>query len=408
MIELLEAIQLQRFYGWWQFAVSLVAFLGLMSIWWHIGRKQKDFGQVWLALSVLCWSASGLIEVYCAHQYLPDLESLRYQLSEAIASGKTASSRIELLYMQISSTVDQMENVRYGLEGWRSVLSLFNSLFILCALPWFRYIPGRLDELIKSKYWYVIIGLPFLFSLLPTLSKIITARSIGLISELDVYYGFLTLIFLGAVLWESFRKRRLPLLAWLTVAVILFTFVAQLYKLTDSNLSQTLFSAIFKTSLIMLFFALALSWVKELAQNIIPPPYQLFLNFNRQKNDQGKLIHEVHFKGFPGVQTRTISLTPMAFNLLHTFAERKKNETEGWLEIKPKGEVRSGKTYDIKDHNELKRLLTSLLDGLFGKDHWSKEQHYHPLKACLFELSEKRERKIRLRIPANHMELLDD
>ncbi len=407
MIELLEAIQLQRFYGWWQFAVSLVAFLGLMSIWWHIGRRQKDFGQVWLALSVLCWSVSGLIEVWYAQQWLPDVEAIKSQLSNAIIMGDGISDQLDLLVRDIQNRNQSIEATQYGLDGWRSVLSLFNSLFILLALPWFRYIPGRLDEVIKSKYWYAIIGLPFLFSLLPTLSKIFTARNIGLISELDVYFGFLTLIFLGAVLWESFRNRRLPLLAWLTIAVILFTFIAQVYKLTESSLNQALFSAIFKTSLIMLFFALALSWVKELAQNIIPEPSQLFLSFTRQKNEQGKHQHLVHLIGLPGAPRRSISLTPMAFQLLSAFAQRKVNSEHGWLEIKPKNDQRDGKQYDIKDHNELKRLLSAMLDGIFGKDQWSKAQHYTPLKEALFELSEKRERKIRLRIPSDQITLLD-
>ena len=52
------------FYGWWQFSVCLSAFIALLSIWWHIGKKQNDLGQVWLALSVLAWSFSGAVEVY--------------------------------------------------------------------------------------------------------------------------------------------------------------------------------------------------------------------------------------------------------------------------------------------------------------------------------------------------------
>jgi hypothetical protein len=57
-------MDLLSFFGWWQFSVCSFAFVALMGIWWHIGRKQNDFGQVWLAISVLCWSFSGLVEVY--------------------------------------------------------------------------------------------------------------------------------------------------------------------------------------------------------------------------------------------------------------------------------------------------------------------------------------------------------
>ena len=190
-----------------------------MAIWWHIGKRQNDFGQVWLALSILCWSLSGLLEVY---------------FSQDTIGAKTI------------------------LEGGRSILSLLNSLFILLALPWFRYLPKPLIAVIKSKHWIFIVGLPFLFSFLPTVGKMVLGRTFEVISELDVYYALMTLGFLGYVLWESFAKRRLKGLAWLSLVCILITLLAQFYKLKGASVNLTLFSAIFKTSLIMIFFALAL------------------------------------------------------------------------------------------------------------------------------------------------------
>ena len=296
--------------------------------------------------------------------------------------------------------------IAFRADGWRSIFSLFNSLFILCALPWFKYIPKQLEPIIKSKFWYLIIGLPFLFSLLPTLSKMVTGNDIKLIEELDVYYALLTLGFLGFVLFASFSKRRLQLLAYLSVVCILFTIAAQIFKLTDSQIGQTLFSAIFKTSLIMIFFALALSWVKELAENVLPEPAHLYFRLDKQKLNSGKLQHLVHIKGMPGKEERTVSLTPALFNLLHKFADRKISREEDWLEIKPKSDSRSDKQYDISDHNQIKRLLVSLLDGIFGKDAWSIDQHLKPLKSTLFEMSEKRERKIRLRVPAENISIV--
>ncbi|MEM8929393.1 MAG: hypothetical protein AAGC45_14445, partial [Bacteroidota bacterium] len=204
------------FYGWWQFATCLFAFIALLSIWWHIGKRQNDFGQVWLALSIFCWSISGLAEVYFAKN--PEINSIY-------------------------------------LDGSRSILSLCNSLFILLALPWFRYLPKILEPLITSKYWKLIVGLPFLFSFLPTLNKIILGKE-GIINELDVYYSVLTLIFLGWVLWHSFLRRRLVSLAFLSLICIGITLLAQIYKLTGSAINLTLFSAMFKTCLIMIFFAL--------------------------------------------------------------------------------------------------------------------------------------------------------
>ena len=161
-------LQILAFYGWWQLTVCAFAFVALMAIWWHIGRRQQDTGQVWLALSVLCWSISGGVELIYAN-VLPDEPA-------------------------------------YLLDGWRSILSLGNSLFILMALPWFRYLPQRIEAIIKSSYWSYIIGLPFLFSLLPTISKMISGKSITLINELDVYYAILTLIFWGWFYGNPLRK----------------------------------------------------------------------------------------------------------------------------------------------------------------------------------------------------------
>lgn len=359
--------EILSFYGWWQFAVCLFAFTALIAIWWHIGKRQNDFGQVWLALSVLCWSISGGVDVY-------------YAQNTMVSDG-------------------------FLLDGWRSILSLFNSLFILLALPWFRYLPKPIEQIIKSKYWIYIVGLPFLFSMLPTISKMISGTSVSIISELDVYYAFLTLGFLGYVLWESFAKRRLKILAWLSLITILITLVAQLYKLTDATINLTLFSAIFKTSLIMLLFALALSWVKELAENVIPESQHFFISFKKQKTEKGKLALVVLLKGLPGGSERKIVLTPALYELFLKFAERKKNSNDNWLEMKPKNFDVSDKSYDINDYNEIKRLLIALLDGIFGKENWTRDHHLLPLKSALFEMSEKRERKIRLALPPENIDL---
>jgi len=352
------------FYGWWQFATCLFAFAALLSIWWHIGRRQQDFGQVWLALSVLCWSISGLGEVYFSKN---------------------------------------LDGSTIYLDGFRSVFSLFNSLFILLALPWFRYLPKSLEHIIKSKYWLWIVGLPFLFSLLPTVNKILSGR-VGVVNELDVYYAVLTLIFLGVVLWYSFSRRRLVSLAYLSLICIGITLLAQFYKLSGSAINLTLFSAIFKTCLIMIFFALALSWVKELSENSIPKTADISLQFevNREKD---KIERTVSFGGFSGRGIRKIRLTSAQYDLLHQFAKLQKAQEGHWLEIKPKNGPSKNKRYDISDYNEIKRLLIALLDGLFGKGNWTKEQHLNPLKNSLFELSEKRERKIRLRLPPGNIHL---
>ena len=260
-----------------------------------------------------------------------------------------------------------------------------------------------MKSIIKSRYWKLIVGLPFLFSLLPTINTMLSGKS-SLVNELDVYYAVLTLIFLGFVLWHSFAKRRLLSLAFLSLACILVTLLAQFYKLTDLTINLTLFSAIFKTSLIMLFFALALSWVKELSESVIPSTSQLTISFAVLRQDD-KIERTVLLGGFPGREVRKIRLTLSQYELFHRFASLRKSEGSDWLEIKPKHHALKEKKYDIGDYNEVRRLLFSMLDGLFGKGNWTKKLHLNPLKDSLFELSKKRERKIRLCLPPENINL---
>ncbi|GJM30260.1 MAG: hypothetical protein DHS20C17_28950 [Cyclobacteriaceae bacterium] len=238
-----------------------------------------------------------------------------------------------------------------------------------------------------------------------TFSKMFSVYGGGLISELDVYYAVFTLVFLGYVLFWSFAKRRLMMLAYLSIACILVTFAAQLYKLSGSNVNLTLFSAIFKTSLIMIFFALALSWVKELVENVLPPSEKLYLRLQVNRASH-RVQYQINLHGIPGQTNSDLILTPALYDLLLKFAQRKIGG-DHWLEIKPKKDLRSSKEYDINDHNQIKRLVHSMLDGLFGKGCWSKEQHEIPLREALFELSDKRERRMRLRLPAENISILN-
>lgn len=341
-----------------------------MTIWWHIGRKQNDFGQVWLALSILCWSFSGIGDII----YSPlDLED-----------GKSLSQ----------------------LDGWRSIFSLLNSLFILLALPWFRYIPEKIAPVIQSNYWRLIVSLPFLFCLFPTIRKLfIEDKSIIFISEPDVNYAIFTLVFLGYVLWESFSKRRLKGLAYLSIFSIILTVIAQLYKLTDYANESLLFSAIFKTNLIMIFFALALSWVKELSEVKQIISNQIFLRIDTSQLQKNKAT--IWIKGINNQQFEKIILTRKKHELLYKFAYLKKtNPTNHSLSIKPQSEKRPSKTYDILEHNEYIRIVESLLDATYGKGNWEKVLHEKPLINALF--TKPGNRTISLALPAENIEILSE
>ena len=154
----------------------------------------------------------------------------------------------------------------------------------------------------------------------------------------------------------------------------------------------------------MIFFALALSWVKEPSESIIPAVTEFKIAFKVDKEGD-KIQRLVFISGLPNSPKRKIKLSNASFELLKRFAASKKLESEAWLEIKPKHHALKEKVYDINDYNEVKRLLIALVDGLFGKGNWTNDLHLVPLKNLLFELSEKRERKIRFRIPPENIGL---
>ncbi len=362
------------------------AALALLGIWWHIGRRTKDVGQAYLAASVACWAVSGAVEVGYA-------------------------SSLEVAWQAGAS----LEELLTELAAWRSVLSLSNSLFILLALPWFRYLPRRLAPLVGSGYWPLVVGLPFGLALLPTLRQLLVGQPAAIVSELDVYYALLTLAFLGLVLWTSFTRRRLPTLAYLTAVCMIVTVGAQGLKLGADPGNQVVLAAVFKTCLIMLFFALALSWVRELTEtarfgkhrassgsraSVSNVPVGLSFVGDRGVRLLGIVTAEHSSAGQDTDATPSITLTPTLYELLQRFAERRLNQpTEGWLEIKPKHESRPKKVYDIRDHNEVRRLLHALLDGLYGAGNWAREQHELPLKSLLFEPHDTRPRTLRLALP---------
>lgn len=159
LINHITNLELLSFYGWWQFGVCLFASVALLAIWRHIGRKQGDLGQVWLAMSVMCWSVSGLVDMYYSTSFLRNWQS--------VLEGLPDVSDL-VLSEQISKAEMNEEASSLSWNIWRSVFSLLNSLFILLALPWFRYIPKQIEGLIHSKFWVYIVGLPFVFALLPT------------------------------------------------------------------------------------------------------------------------------------------------------------------------------------------------------------------------------------------------
>lgn len=363
---------LYEFFGFWQLTIGLFAFIALLSIWHQITKDQhknkKDYGLMWLSLAILAWAVSGIVDILYARQIL-----------------------------------DQSTNQVSHFEGTKSILSMINSAFILLALPCFKHCPPILRNLVQSDSWRFIVVITLVFSTLLTImmmTGILIPSKIEFIYSVDFIYAIFTLIFLGMILWSSFAIRGLKILAFLSVTSIGLTLIAQLLKLDDNVFWQIFFSCTFKTVLIMLFFALALSWIKELSTTYLPKPFEMYLVFSKQKTNGNKFDHKIILTVPPSIQTQQINLTEKPYNLLQKFAEKKIQGENNWLEMRPKS--RKDGLYDINDYNEINRILEPILNSTFDGKNWSSEDR-NQLKQAIFDYHQNR--KIQLRIDPKNITL---
>ena len=373
-----EIEALYKFYGWWQLTVGAFSFIALLSVWQHITKDQsngeKDLGLMWLSLSVLAWAVSGLVDIAYAH-----------------ALGTAVNLPDATLY-----------------EGLRSIASLSNSAFILLSLPCFRHIPKLIHPIIKSTYWRFWVLITFLFAVLLTLLMlwgIIVPARVTFIYSVDFIYAIFTLIFLGLVIWSSFEKRGLRVLAYLSAICIACTMAAQIFKLDDSDFLRLFFSCTFKTILIMLFFALTLSWVEELSKHFIPSPKDLHLVFIKKKRAPNRFQYAVILTVPPMIQTQSVNFTEKNYSLFKKFAERicqADTPKETWLEIQPKSN-KAGH-YDLKDYNQINRILDTILNEHKDQSNGSPEANRDYLKQALFEYNN---RKIKLKVAPENIDLAE-
>ncbi len=372
-----EAQILYKFFGYWQFVVCAFAFAALLSIHLHIEKNhregKKDLGLLWLSIAIMVWSLSGLIDIVHARDLQADdtwLDAVDYQ-------------------------------------GINSVLSIVNSAFILLALPQFKHIPRYFENIVRSEGWRLTVWTTFVLSALITalmfLQVIIPAQP-NFISFVDLLYAMFTLSFLGIILWSSFEHRGLKTLAYLSAVCILFTLVAQFLKLADDIFWSIFFNCVFKTVLIVLFFALALSWVEELSHTVIPHPKDMHLLLIRKHSGHTRIECTAILTIPPHIQTKGVVLTEKPFELLKLFAQRRKAGDPshgGWLEIQPKSIPASPK-FDIKDYKQISRLVDAIYHQSHPKERpftWTKND----LKTFLFDQT--RKRRIRLRINPENIDL---
>ena len=369
--------EIYLFFGYWQIIVCLFAFAALMGIWHHFTTHRpdstQDKGLVWLAMSVLVWVFSGILEVL------------------------------------FSTGILELEKESILIHGSRSTLSILNSTFILLSLPYFKHKPNQesINRLLEPRPWTfwvsVITVLFILLTLLFTifLTYIPTEQWYGeepallrTINVIDVIYAFLTLAMLSLVLWYSFEARNLRILAWLTIVCILFTIGGQAFKMLANDFWGVFFACTFKTMLIMIFFALALSWVAEaLEEEYLPELGAIKIAFPGQLNGKKHLI-KLHLP--PNLENQSIWFNPAPYLMIFKFAERRRSEApnEGWLKMKPKG---VNTRHDIGSYNQMKSIFKEVLNHQHGKGNWSNHE-LNFIRMALIEKHPHKDGYYRLRV----------
>ena len=378
------APEVYQFFGYWQIVVCLFAFTALMAIWRHFASKQpihrQDKGLVWLALSVLVWAFSGILEIMYGLFSLTDLKE-------------------EII-----------------INSGRSMLSIANSAFILLSLPYFKHKPNQesLRQILTPRPWtfwvLLISGIFLILTLLFTgfIYRLSSNESTELqyflvraIHVMDVFYAFLTLAMLGLVLWNSFDARNLRILSILTLTCILFTVTAQVFKILEYDFWGMFFSCTFKTMLIMIFLALTLSWVAEaLEEEFLPHPHHIMLRIPPVSNGKKQHIY-LHLP--PNITHEPLLLNATPFNLLQKFAQRRSKEAPdgGWLKMKPKG---MDTKHDISSYNQMKSIFKEILNHQHGKDNWSNHDLNYIRKA-LIEKHPQKDGYYRLRMIKDNIDL---
>ena len=380
-------MEIYLFFGYWQVVVCLFAFVALMAIWNNFSKNQlnntQDQGLWWLSFSILVWAFSGGLEIYYG-----------------------------IYFESIQSNYKQQLLLNSG----RSLLSILNSTFILLSLPFFKYVPtvGPLKRIMEPASWkiWILTLAGFVLVLTCCLTTILYQLPSSSVSTnqfltsatnmIDVFYAFLTLLILGITLWNSFDQRNFRALAILTVICIGFTVIAQVMKMGGYDFWGIFFSCTFKTMLIMIFFALALTWVaEEIEAEFIPEPASMLLSFAPLQNGRKQKIIFTLPNQF---HSEEIWMNQAPYQLLQKFAERRLNESpqEGWLKIKPKG---TNLKHDIASYNQIKSIFKDLLNHKYGKGNWS-EQELNFLRKALIERHQQKDGLYRLRLPAPSIQVL--
>lgn len=284
---------LSYFFGYWLIVVGIISSFGLFSIWQRLKRK-GDYGLAWLAWSIALWAIGGVLAL----------------ISEGLHP--------------VWETF------------WFSTVSIINGVFILLALPYFEHQHKWLKRIFRDKavargltwglagiFWVTTLGwavsmrkfdepsvepLPGIRLSLDYATKIIEA--INWVSFPDWIFALITSSCLLLMFGETFKKRKIPNLRYLSAVILVITMLVQTLKLLptkgyiyldagelnpDSSwhilyASRYIGGAIFMTLLVMLFFALAYSSHEADAAEKLKET----VNKNDQLKEEKKALVEEH------------------------------------------------------------------------------------------------------------------
>ncbi len=164
-----------------------------------------------------------------------------------------------------------------------NLFSIINNMFLMLALFYFYYAPGFIYHNIKN-IKKIIIGIvltsaiTFILPLVLKENNLVNNIRISSIPDL-MLSAFLCLL-LGVSFYRTFVYRGLKVIGYISVLVILLTFISQISEVFitfGNDFSNNFIKIIAKTSLISIFLVLATTWVIKLANT--PKPNEITIHF---------------------------------------------------------------------------------------------------------------------------------
>lgn len=247
------------FFSIWVIFVGAFSALGLFILWRNLIADEKqgktDKGLLWLSLSLMIWVIGGI------------------------------SILISLLVTEAADGAAKEDAPK-----WPTIIiaaiSILNGVFILLSFPYFRHKPTYIKVALDSPLYPVAVWIlgGVVFWLIPVSLVISGTAEDEAIYVFDTVFAVFTLGFLGYMLHHTFQKRRIRHLGSLAIVVLVITIIAQALKIGGEPVAfyRYLTAAVYMSLLVMLFFALAYSWLKEKGEKIainglIIDPKDIFL-----------------------------------------------------------------------------------------------------------------------------------